>query len=66
MSTILPKLRFSVKSERVWEDLHAEVTRNHTGADIEALMVEVRDFLQCRLQQVLGRATSPDHVPVEV
>jgi hypothetical protein len=53
------------KVERVWEDLHAEVTRNHTCADIDALMVEVRDFLRRRLQQALGRTPSPDHVPVQ-
>jgi transposase len=40
--------------ERVWEDLHAEVTRNHTCPDMDALMVEVRHYLQLRVQQVLG------------
>jgi transposase len=33
------------KIERAWEDLHANVTRNHTCADMEALMVEVRCYL---------------------
>lgn len=31
--------------ERVWEDLHANVTRNHTCRSMEALMVEVREYL---------------------
>jgi transposase len=32
--------------ERVWEDLHANVTRNHTCPDIEQLMQAVRDYLR--------------------
>jgi transposase len=36
------------KIERVWEDLHANVTRNHTCATIVALMVEVRYYLRKR------------------
>ncbi len=31
--------------ERVWEDLHANVTRNHTCRTIEVLMAEVREYL---------------------
>jgi transposase len=31
--------------ERLWEDLHANVTRNHTCRTIEALMAEVREYL---------------------
>jgi transposase len=31
--------------ERVWEDMHANVTRNHTCRTIEALMAEVREYL---------------------
>jgi transposase len=31
--------------ERVWEDVHANVTRNHTCRTMEALMVEVREYL---------------------
>ena len=31
--------------ERVWWDLHAHVTRNHTHADIEALMDAVSTYL---------------------
>ena len=34
--------------ERLWEDLHAEVTRNHRCASIEDLMKEVRAFLYRR------------------
>jgi transposase len=41
------------KIERLWQDLHAEVTRNHTCPDIDALMVEVRNHLEHRLRQVL-------------
>jgi len=33
------------KIERVWEDVHANVTRNHTCPTIETLMVEVREYL---------------------
>ncbi len=54
------------KIERVWQDLHADVTRNHTCADIDALLVEVRAFLQRRCEQALGIATLPDNAPVEV
>jgi transposase len=34
------------KIERVWEDLHANVTRNHTCPDMRSLMREVRLWLQ--------------------
>jgi transposase len=33
------------KIERVWEDLHANVTRNHTCPDIDKLMAEVHHYL---------------------
>jgi transposase len=36
------------KVERVWEDLHANVTRNHTCPDIRTLMHEVRYYLRKR------------------
>ncbi len=36
------------KIERVWQDLHANVTRNHTCPDITALMREVRYYLRKR------------------
>lgn len=41
------------KIERTWEDLHAQVTRNHTCRTIEALMVEVRDYLWERNRNLL-------------
>ncbi len=34
------------KIERVWEDLHSHVTRNHTCADMKALMHEARVWLR--------------------
>jgi putative transposase len=34
------------KIERVWEDLHANVTRNHTCPDMKSVMREVRLWLQ--------------------
>jgi|SRR5579872_6883863 len=36
------------KIERVWEDLHANVTRNHTCPDMMTLMCEVRYYLRKR------------------
>ena len=36
------------KIERVWQDLHANVTRNHTCPDMTALMREVRYYLRKR------------------
>ncbi|MGE3807898.1 MAG: IS630 family transposase [Gemmataceae bacterium] len=36
------------KIERVWQDLHANVTRNHTCPDIVCLMREVRYYLRKR------------------
>jgi len=41
--------------ERYWEDLHANVTRNHRCETMDQLMVEVREYLwqrnrdKCRL-----------------
>lgn len=49
--------------ERVWEDLHANVTRNHTCPDIDSLLAEVRDYLQRRCQLALGRAASANKPP---
>ena len=34
------------KIERTWQDLHAEVTRNHTCPDMRSLMRRVRGFLR--------------------
>ncbi|MCI0356288.1 MAG: IS630 family transposase, partial [Acidobacteria bacterium] len=33
------------KIERVWQDLHANVTRNHTRTNMESLMQGVREYL---------------------
>lgn len=41
------------KIERVWEDLHANVTRNHTCPDITTLMREVRYYLRKRNRKTL-------------
>jgi transposase len=54
------------KVERVWEDLHGEVTRNHNCPDMESLMAEVRAYLARRARQVLGHAPGPDNAPAEV
>jgi transposase len=40
--------------ERVWEDLHANVTRNHTCKDMDALMQEVREHLWRRNRILAG------------
>lgn len=37
--------------ERVWQDLHANVTRNHTNREIESLMQQVHNYLHNRTQQ---------------
>jgi transposase len=41
------------KIERQWEDLHAEVTRNHCCPNMPALMNEVRHFLRARNRKAL-------------
>jgi transposase len=40
------------KIERVWQDLHANVTRNHTCRSMTALMREVRYYLRKRNRKV--------------
>jgi transposase len=40
------------KIERVWQDLHANVTRNHRCAHMTALMEEVRYYLRKRNRKV--------------
>jgi transposase len=45
------------KIERVWEDLHANVTRNHCCPDMATLMREVRHYLQRHNRQ------APKHRP---
>ena len=44
------------KIERAWEDLHANVTRNHTCLDITTLMREVRYYLRKRNRHTLSRS----------
>lgn len=39
------------KIERVWQDLHANVTRNHRCPDLKTLMAEVRYYLRKRNAQ---------------
>lgn len=40
------------KIERTWEDLHANVTRNHNCADMQELMKEVRFYLRRRNRRI--------------
>jgi transposase len=54
------------KIERVWQDLHAEVTRNHTCPDMETLLVEVRDYLKRRCEWALARSVASDKTPAKV
>ena len=47
------------KIERVWLDLHANVTRNHTHADMDGLMRDVSRYLMtrnCRKRAKLSKA----------
>jgi len=46
------------KIERVWQDLHANVTRNHTCPDMTALMREVRYYLRKRNCKTLKHRSS--------
>ncbi len=46
------------KIERVWQDLHANVTRNHTCPDITALMREVRYYLRKRNRKITKKRSS--------
>lgn len=41
------------KIDRVWQDLHAEVTRNHRCANMTSLMGEVRYYLRKRNRKAL-------------
>jgi transposase len=40
------------KIERTWEDVHANVTRNHSCPTMRALMQNVRDYLRKRSRQL--------------
>jgi transposase len=46
--------------ERVWEDLHANVTRNHTCATMAELMGEVRAYLRKRNRRLLRQQQRRD------
>lgn len=43
--------------ERVWQDLHANVTRNHTCSDMVSLMREVRYYLRKRNRKLPATKT---------
>ena len=50
--------------ERIWQDLHANVTRNHTCRTMKELMLEVRAYLQKRKIKLRHEyATMRDRVP---
>lgn len=44
------------KIERVWEDVHGNVTRNHSCKDMDSLMRKVRYYLSRRLWQIQGQS----------
>ena len=46
------------KIERVWQDLHANVTRNHTCRTMTALMREVRYYLRKRNRKMGTRRSN--------
>ncbi len=51
-----PYCPYANKIERLWEDLHANVTRNHRCSNIDSLMAEVRTYLRHRnLRNLIGR-----------
>jgi transposase len=43
------------KIERLWKDLHDNVTRNHTCATMDELMSNVSDYLQIRRKAGMHR-----------
>lgn len=45
------------KIERLWQDLHANVTRNHTRETMSELMADVRYYLRKRNQQTEAKRT---------
>jgi len=46
------------KIERVWQDLHANVTRNHTCPDMMSLMYEVRYYLRKRNRKAFNKQST--------
>jgi len=51
------------KIERIWQDLHANVTRNHRCPNMTALMREVRYFLRKRNRKILKSRSRPTTKP---
>jgi transposase len=45
--------------ERVWQDLHAQVTRNHQCSSMKKLMGDVRYYLRKRNQRAVRQAVKP-------
>src|ERR1700730_18586319 len=45
------------KIERVWQDVHANVTRNHTCPDMATLIREVRYYLHKRNRKTLNKGS---------
>lgn len=43
------------KIERVWQDLHANVTRNHCRPNMVQLMEDVRDYITRRNRRIAAR-----------
>lgn len=48
------------KIERLWKDLHADVTRNHSCSNMDELMREVRSYLHHKDQQLQANYTEQD------
>ncbi len=51
------------KIERIWQDLHAEVTRNHTCPDMDELMINVRTYLLCRWLRLIDQLEEDSRPP---
>lgn len=45
--------------ERVWQDLHAQATRNHQCSSLQELMGEVRYYLRKRNRRILRQVLTP-------
>jgi len=58
-----PAVRRPVMIERTWQDLHANVTRNHTRPGMDELMDDVRDYLNNRNRQKNNIKSQRDHCP---
>jgi transposase len=51
------------KIERVWQDLHANVTRNHTRPNMTALMRDVRYYLRKRNRKMRNSRSKSSSMP---